>query len=226
VIGVALNSEERRSLTKLSESVPQFAEAIQRLLSKSPLARPPAEDIEAWLTLIGDARGDPLAGQRIFFGSKIGTCSRCHQIEGRGHSIGPDLSIISQRLATAGEDHRRWLLKSVLLPSQDIAPQFTPWRIVTTDGKVLTGLPRRKGGNAEAYLGLDGKEFVLQQDQIEFRQELTTSIMPKELLNSLTIPELRDLIAFLIAPHHNGLTLAGGKNQQEQTPENSLNGKP
>ena len=92
-----------------------------------------------------------------------------------------------------------WLLETILQPSKDMAPQYTPWSIETTDGKTLVGLPRRKGGNSEAYLGLDGKEFSVKKEQIAFHEEMKTSIMPKDLLPALTRRELNDLMAFLTA---------------------------
>jgi putative heme-binding domain-containing protein len=80
-----------------------------------------------------------------------------------------------------------------------MAPQYTPWQIVTKDGKQLVGLPRRKGGNAEAYLGLDGKEFIVKKPDIELHREMPKSIMPDGLLQNLTKQELRDLFAFLMS---------------------------
>ena len=64
----------------------------------------------------------------------------------------------------------------------------------------MTGLPRRKGGNQEAYLGIDGKEFTVKKPDIEFHKESDTSLMPKDLLLNLTDQELRDLFAFLLQP--------------------------
>jgi putative heme-binding domain-containing protein len=78
-----------------------------------------------------------------------------------------------------------------------MAPQYTPWVILTKEGKTLTGLPRRKGGDQEAYLGIDGREFTVKKRDIEFHKESDTSIMPADLLQNLTDQEIRDLFAFL-----------------------------
>ena len=77
------------------------------------------------------------------------------------------------------------MLETILQPSKHMAPQYTPWQIVTNDGKQLVGLPRRKGGNAEAYLGLDGKEFIVKKPDIEFHREMPKSVMPDGLLQNL-----------------------------------------
>ena len=49
----------------------------------------------------------------------------------------------------------------------------------------------------EAHLTLDGKEFTVKKQDIEFHKESNTSIMPAELLQNLTDQEIRDLFAFL-----------------------------
>ena len=79
-----------------------------------------------------------------------------------------------------------------------MAPEYTPWKILTVGGKQLIGLPRHKGGNAEAYLGLDGKEFTVRMSEIESHGEMDNSIMPDGLLEALTTVELNDLFAFLL----------------------------
>ncbi|MDA1051343.1 MAG: HEAT repeat domain-containing protein [Planctomycetota bacterium] len=194
LVGMTLTEVQKDSLSKLAQARPTVSEAVNRLLHQTTGTRPAHEQTDAWKQLLtGD--GDAAAGQRIFFGSKVGTCSKCHTIDGRGSAVGPDLSKIRQRVASEGV---AWLLETILQPSKQMAPEYTPWQIVTTDGKTLVGLPRRKGGNQEAYLGIDGKEFTVKKDDIEFHREMPTSIMPEGLLHSLTIQELNDLVAFIM----------------------------
>ena len=95
--------------------------------------QPPASDLDAWLkTLEGDA--DAASGERVFFHPKGPGCYRCHQVDGRGGRVGPDLT----RLAK-GMDRRR-LVQSILQPSLEIAPQFVAWSVARTDGTVFTGV--------------------------------------------------------------------------------------
>lgn len=196
LVGAKLSAEQQEQLRGVAKSDPNCREAIARLLDKAPAERPSAENTAAWKQLLaGD--GNAEVGERIFFGSKVGTCSKCHQIDGRGTMVGPDLSVISRRVKSEGDRGVDWLLETILQPSKHMAPQFTPWQIVLNNGKQLVGLPRRKGGNAEAYLGLDGKEFSVKKPDIDFRHEMPKSIMPDGLLLSLTKQELRDLFAFL-----------------------------
>lgn len=195
LVGVHLTEVQRESLSALAKAQPTVSEAVSRLLHQTTGTRPPQEQTDAWKQLL-TADGDAAAGQRIFFGVKVGTCSKCHTIDGRGSAVGPDLSKIRQRVASEGV---AWLLETILQPSKQMAPEYTPWQILTTDGKTLVGLPRRKGGNQEAYLGIDGKEFTVKKPEIELHREMATSIMPDGLLQGLTVKELNDLMAFIVS---------------------------
>lgn len=190
-----LTKQQWESLTA-SDALQERSEYAARI-RKEKLRRPAVDGTDEWLRLLnGD--GDPRAGERVFFHSVVGTCGRCHQHNGRGAAVGPSLSLIARRLPEDRSEAKRWLLETILQPSKDIAPQYATWSVVLKNGKVLTGLPRRKGGNSEAYLGVDGKEFSVKKGDIEFHQETRTSIMPKGLLQHLTVDELNDLFAFLL----------------------------
>src|SRR6202020_1337114 len=95
--------------------------------------QPAAADLAAWLGLL-EGPADPAAGERGFFHSKGPGCFRCHQVNGRGGRVGPDLSSLA-----AGMDRRR-LVESILSPSKEIAPQFVAWSVARTDGTVFTGI--------------------------------------------------------------------------------------
>lgn len=105
--------------------------------------------------------------------------------------MGPDLT----RIGRSGD--RKWLLTAILEPSRHIGPAFQPWTIRTRDGRTLTGISLRKGGDSEEYYGPDGKEFRLRLADIEFRRESSVSLMPEGLARNLTPNELSDLLTFL-----------------------------
>ncbi len=159
---------------------------------------PDQGDIDAWMKKFGDvdqfSEADAEVGRRLFFHPRLGTCYQCHQVHGRGIRVGPDLSTVHER------GDMRWLLESILQPNKEIAPQFLPWSIATDDGKTYTGLPLRKGGTKETYLGIDGKEFSLKKDTITSHQEMQISLMPMGLLPRLANDEIRELLAYLMQP--------------------------
>lgn len=139
-----------------------------------------------------DTPGDRVAGERLFFDPAGPGCYRCHQVEGRGAATGPDLSTIAR-----GSDRQR-LLSSILHPSQEMAPMYVPWTIVSNDGQVRTGLLVREGLEGEQfYVAADAKEFMLLPADIDERRESKESIMPNGLLDSSSDNEIRDLWAYL-----------------------------
>ena len=197
-----LQSEALRSLVGAHHQIDTAAKvnAIKTASARRAMGKPyntnyPAlNDTQAWLKQIDTLPGqaDTEAGRRIFFHSRIATCSKCHQINERGTRVGPDLTRIGHGIS------RERLLESILQPNKEVSPYMRPWVIRTQDGKTYTGIAMRRGGNSEAYLGIDGKEFRINKLTITSKQELHTSMMPAGLAHTLTFPELRDLLAYLM----------------------------
>jgi putative membrane-bound dehydrogenase-like protein len=187
LVDIPLTGGDRRRLAQRAD-LPEVARLLHRPIEQQP----PLSDLAAWQQrLAGD--GDPQAGRRIFFHQKVGYCSRCHRIDGRGNNVGPDLTKIGQRDA-------EWLLTSVLQPSRDVAPGFRQWRIEMKDGTERIGISLRKGSHSEDYRGADGKEFSVRLADVESRSEIDTSMMPAGLPQTMTAKELRDVLAFLRSP--------------------------
>ncbi|MBA3314841.1 MAG: hypothetical protein H0T47_16335 [Planctomycetaceae bacterium] len=198
VLGLAGDRDSQRDLLQELERSSTQVVAIEarRALAEAPAkltATPALDDLEAWRKRVSDG-GDAEAGWRVFFRSNGAACSRCHTLDGRGGSVGPDLTGIGRKM-----DHTR-LLESILLPTKEIAPQYVPWTLATTDGKVLVGLPldiRDTGATVEQFVGTDGAPFSLPSASIEARHAAETSIMPEGLEKVLSPEDLRDLLALL-----------------------------
>jgi len=193
-----LSEEQRRKLeqSKKLQSLAARDEDLGNLVARV-LRRPSAtpalvsNNIQGWLTL-ADKGGDSTAGERIFFHPRAAGCYRCHQVDGRGGRIGPELSTTARQL------DRVKLVEAIVEPSKEIAPRFVPWSIVTTEGKTLTGLLVSEAVNGEqSYADAEGRLFVLRPEQIEQRVAHDKSIMPDNLIEQLTAREFRDLLAFL-----------------------------
>ncbi len=189
-----LEDADRRRLQSVEQQDAELAQAFQALAKSSDksLGRPPLHDTQAWLNAIdalpGQARKD--VGRRIFFNTRLAQCANCHRYHGRGNVVGPDLSMISK------QSDRLGLLRSMLEPNRDVAPQFYSTLLELEDGTVFSGILLRSS-STEVFRDAQGNERVFQKDQIVHRKELTTSLMPTGLTDQITLPELRDLLAFL-----------------------------
>jgi putative membrane-bound dehydrogenase-like protein len=199
VAGLAFATREQLPLLRelAGQDVAEVRREAERALAlaESPPPRrdlPPADDVDAWLRRV-EGKGDAEAGWRVFFGAGSGRCAACHRFEGRGEDVGPDLTLAGRRMS------ERRLLESMLVPSREIAPQFVPWTIVASDGRVLVGLARgvNEMGDRERFVAPDGKTFELAPHDIESRQLAKTSLMPEGLLANLSPEDIRNLLALL-----------------------------
>src|SRR6185436_13575830 len=80
--------------------------------------------------------GDPAEGRKIFHERAGVECLRCHAIKGRGGIVGPELSTIGSR------QKREYLLESIVLPNQQIAPGFENITVTLKDGRAFAGIAK------------------------------------------------------------------------------------
>lgn len=186
-----LGTDDPALLQKLAQSDHAILrEEAQRALPRSlPINRPAFDDTAAWLKLL-EGPGNVETGRRIFFNSKVAICSSCHRHSGRGNVVGPDLTLIAQ------QGDRAAILRSILEPHREVAPQFYPSVVELKDGTTFTGILLRSS-STEVFRDLTGKEKSFPEADIVKRTELRTSLMPPGLVLTLTDSELRDLLSFL-----------------------------
>ncbi|MGI9474810.1 MAG: PVC-type heme-binding CxxCH protein [Rubripirellula sp.] len=180
----------RMSIPRQPDSLRKEAKRIRnRTWTAGKESLPNKHDLEGWDDLVGSG-GNPDAGRRVFFRT---TCANCHMHGGRGAKTGPDLTTL------AGQMTSRRVIESILDPSKEVGPLYVPWRILTVDGKALTGLKLDRAGvnNSLRFQGADGNTFEVQLADVEIQEPVKQSIMPAGLEESMTLDELRDLIAFL-----------------------------
>ncbi|MFO1482454.1 MAG: PVC-type heme-binding CxxCH protein [Verrucomicrobiaceae bacterium] len=189
-----LGTDDTALLQKLAQSDNAIIrDEAQRALPRSlTINRPAFDDTAAWLKLLDALPGkaDVETGRRIFFNSKVAICSTCHRHSGRGNVVGPDLTLVAQ------QGDRAAILRSILEPHREVAPQFYPSVVELKDGTTFTGILLRSS-STEVFRDLTGKEKSFPEADIVKRTELRTSLMPPGLVLTLTNAELRDLLAFL-----------------------------
>ena len=186
-----LTDVEKAELAGLLEPQPPQPEPL-------PVARPFRQK---WMpddlaTLHGNegSKGDVERGRLLF---KEALCARCHRVGLRGAAVGPDLTHVSRRFS------RNDILESVLIPSLSVAENYRLETITTLSGQTHTGRIISEGDyrSEKIRLSLDpldaGKVVVIDKKEIDQHQSSPTSPMPSGLLDTLSLEEVRDLLAYL-----------------------------
>jgi putative heme-binding domain-containing protein len=136
------------------------------------------------------ALGDRDRGRAMYDGK--GKCGSCHVVNGTGSHLGPDLSDIGRSRA-AGV-----LQQSLLDPSSRMMPINRPVKIVTKDGKTISG--RRLNEDTYTVQIIDEHEQLRSLSKADFREYtiLKSSPMPSY-KDTLTAAEIGDLVAYLVS---------------------------
>jgi putative heme-binding domain-containing protein len=136
-------------------------------------------------------KGDAGRGRTLFFESAGLQCSKCHRVNGKGSTLGPDLSEIAKKAT------RSQILESLLEPSKTIEPKWLTYALETTDGKVHVGLLKSKT-DKEVVLGTAGDaEVRVPAAKVERLVPQPKSLMPELLLRDLSAEQAADLLEFL-----------------------------
>lgn len=131
-------------------------------------------------------QADPVAGQLVF--RKV--CAQCHVIYGEGQQVGPDITL-------NGRASYEQLLSNVFDPSLVIGAAYQPMTVVTTAGRVVTGLVVEDSPQRVILKVQGGKLETIARDDIDESAISQLSLMPEGLEKQLTGTELADLFAFL-----------------------------
>jgi putative heme-binding domain-containing protein len=132
--------------------------------------------------------GNPIRGQNIFQGK--GGCVGCHRVVDTGSRTGPDLTEIGKERTLA------YLEQSLTDPDADVLPQNRYYRVVTNDGKTITG--RLLNIDTFTVQILDTHEQLQSLQKSDLRESgfLEKSPMPSY-RTRLTPEERNDVIAYL-----------------------------
>lgn len=119
------------------------------------------------------------------------TCAACHQLNGQGGKIGPDIT-------GANRGNLEYLLSNILTPSAVIQDDYRMHIVLTDDGRIYSGIPSGETDRTLKLLVADNQEAVpIPMSTIESREIAAVSLMPDGLLSNLTDQEAIDLIAYL-----------------------------
>ena len=125
-----------------------------------------------------------MAGRQVFL--KI--CATCHQAEGQGFDVGPNLATVANR---SPED----LLIHVLDPNREVAPTFVNYNVALVDGRVASGIIAFESASAITLKRAQGAIDSVARDQISTIAATGVSLMPEGLEKELSHKDLANLIA-------------------------------
>ena len=134
--------------------------------------------------------GDAERGAKVFASEKA-KCSSCHRIGRFGKAVGPDLTTIGNNRSV--ED----LLESIVFPSASIVRDYGTYKVLTADGRVVTGLLVKETANAIEIQQANGEISKIVNDDIEQISPSAVSTMPAGLDEALTEQQLLDVVRYL-----------------------------
>jgi putative heme-binding domain-containing protein len=179
----AFDSNRRAQLS--SHPNKAIREAAQKFFSATAVSarKEVLEKYKTALTLPGDAA----KGRQVFTTSG---CVACHQLDGVGIPLGPDLRTVVQHT-------NEKLFNSILDPSAIIEPGFTAYHCTLNNGEQLYGIiTTETSGSLTLKLPGNILRSVLRSD-VKQLQSTKTSLMPEGLEAALTPQSLADLMAYL-----------------------------
>ena len=132
------------------------------------------------------AKADQKQGRVLF----TSICGACHQLNGQGGAIGPDLT---------GSDRGNldYLLGNILDPSAVVADAYRQTTLTLKDGRVFVGVIRTR--NAQTLtLQTVTETTTVPLTEIAAEKTSALSLMPEGLLDALGEENARHLLAFLM----------------------------
>jgi len=136
-------------------------------------------------------QGDPEKG-RLIFNSKDGAkCSTCHSLDPRMELAGPSLGSIGSKYDKVG------LLDAIMNPSAGIAPEYYVYILDTVQQGMVIGVVAEDTPQQVLVRNEFGDEIRINPDEITSRRKSDLSMMPDDLVNSMTEVDLINLLEYL-----------------------------
>ncbi len=119
-------------------------------------------------------------------------CSTCHEINGQGGNIGPQLNGI-------GNWGARALSEKILDPNRNISKAFVTYTIRLKDGGIQSGLFRREEGQTLVFANDQGQEFSIDKNNIAEQKVSPYTLMPDHFRETIPEEDFKHLLAYLLS---------------------------
>ncbi len=194
-----LSSRTNVALAVATQLTNQAVPDLQRSLGQHP-----AEGVrEVIRTLVGSVEdidrqalvervlaleGESKRGQMMFTES----CAICHELNGEGNAIGPDLATLTNPSAS-------FLLEAILDPNQAVEDKYLAYTAETHDGSATIGLLEGESGMSLRFRLANGERQDLLRSDVFKVASTGRSLMPEGLEAGKSPQEIADLIAYVRA---------------------------
>lgn len=128
----------------------------------------------------------PASGAQVF----KDLCAQCHQFNGTGYAVGPDLTSIRSQPNEA-------ILMHILNPNWILEQGFESYTVETTELETYSGIVKSQNESSITLKCPQGVEKTIPRAEISSIRTASKSLMPEELEKGMTKQQLRDLIGFL-----------------------------
>lgn len=146
-----------------------------------------AAELTQTATILKTGTGNAQHGLELF----KKRCANCHKLHGEGANIGPELTGYERT-------NLDFMLLSIVDPSAAIREEYTNFRVLTTDGRVISGFLKNQDEKTITLQNAENPQLVIPRDEIEAGPiAIEKSLMPDRVLEGLTATEIRDLFAYL-----------------------------
>jgi len=121
------------------------------------------------------------------------TCASCHQLQGQGHVVGPDL------LGALGNKTTEAIFVDILDPNREVDPRYVNYVVVTKAGRTLTGIISSESSSSITFKRAEGIEETVLRTDIDEVQGTGKSLMPENLEEQLSPQDLADVMGYLLS---------------------------
>lgn len=184
VEGIRLANASGRDLSELTK-------AFSSAGSLKPVGMSMTYDQQQKLLAAAAKNGNASRGRQIYLRPTL-VCTTCHQVNGQGGKLGPDLSTIGTFMTPSS------ILESLTNPNSAIKQGYETVIITRKDGTVVSGTLDRKT-DKEALVRVPSGDIVsVPNSEIDKFDITAISLMPPGLTSSLREDELADLMKYLM----------------------------
>ncbi|MCH7990210.1 MAG: c-type cytochrome [Planctomycetes bacterium] len=134
-------------------------------------------------------KGDTVQGRVLFH--TTATCVKCHQVNGFGKEVGPNLSEIGKKLS------KQALYESILFPSAGISHNYETYVIVLENGTTVNGVITSRTDDAVTIKDAEAIARTFKTAEIDEIVKQTISLMPADLQKVMTAEELVDVVEYM-----------------------------